>query len=255
EIKNKEILDSINYARRIQTAILPPDRVFREILKDSFILFRPKDIVAGDFYWIEQYNEHIIFTAADCTGHGVPGAMVSVVCHNALNRAVREFGIFDPGSILDKVRELVAETFEKSENEVRDGMDIALCTLKGNMLSYSGANNPLWIIRNKTAEIPSIEEIKPDKQPIGKYDSEKPFTTHSIELAKGDTFYIFSDGYADQFGGPQGKKFKYKAFKNLLLDIHNRPMSDQKSLLNNEFDNWKGSIEQVDDICVVGVKF
>ena len=148
ESKNKEITDSITYAKRIQSAILPPEKVVKESLEDSFILYKPKDIVAGDFYWLEQKNGKVLFAAADCTGHGVPGAMVSVVCNNALNRSVREHGLTDPGKILDKTREIVIEEFEKSDEEVNDGMDIAICSLEGNSLQYAGAHNPLWVIRN-----------------------------------------------------------------------------------------------------------
>jgi serine phosphatase RsbU (regulator of sigma subunit) len=247
--KNREIMDSINYARRIQSAILPPDKIVKEYLRNSFILYQPKDVVAGDFYWLEHKEGIILFAAADCTGHGVPGAMVSVVCNNALNRSVREHGITDPGLILDKSREIVTAEFEKSDEEVKDGMDIALCTLNGDKLAYSGANNPLWIIRNG-----EVLETKADKQPIGKYADLKPFTTHHIQLKKGDTIYIFSDGFVDQFGGEKGKKFKPKAFKELLLSIQNTSMEEQKDIINNTFENWKGDLEQVDDICVIGVR-
>ncbi|GAG60940.1 unnamed protein product, partial [marine sediment metagenome] len=172
EEKNREITDSITYALRIQEAILPPDRIVKEYLQESFILYKPKDIVAGDFYWMEVIGDTTIFAAADCTGHGVPGAMVSVVCHGALNRSVREFGLTDPAKILDKTRELVIETFEASDEEVKDGMDIALCSLTGTELQYAGAHNPLWVLRNG-----EVLETKADKQPIGKYAELKPFTT------------------------------------------------------------------------------
>lgn len=263
EEKNNEIIDSINYAKRIQDAILPPDSLFSQAVPGSFILYKPKDIVAGDFYWLEMSlpastesdSIDILFAAADCTGHGVPGAMVSVVCHNALNRAVREFALRNTGKILDKTRELVVETFEKSEAEVKDGMDISICNMKigdnETMLQWSGANNPLWIIRKDSTE---IEEIKADKQPIGKFTDERPFTSHDITLRKGDAFYIFTDGYADQFGGPKGKKFKYKPFKELLVAIQNKSMEEQCSMLDREFEAWRGEMEQVDDVCIIGVR-
>jgi serine phosphatase RsbU (regulator of sigma subunit) len=248
--KNKEILDSINYAKRIQSAILPPDKTVKEYLKESFILYKPKDIVAGDFYWMEKQQSKILFAAADCTGHGVPGAMVSVVCNNALNRSVREFGLTDPGKILDKTREIVIQEFEQSDEDVKDGMDIALCLIEGNKLQYAGAHNPLWIIRNG-----EILETKADKQPIGQFDNPEPYTTNSFMLEKEDSIYIFSDGYLDQFGGKKGKKFKVTAFRELLLSVQDKSMEEQKSIIDVTFENWRRDLEQIDDVCVIGVKF
>lgn len=249
EQKNDEILDSITYAKRIQDAILPPQKMIQQLLPNSFVLYQPKDIVAGDFYWLEQVEDTVIFAAADCTGHGVPGAMVSVVCHNAMNRSVREFGLRDPGKILDKTTELVLDTFSLSETDVKDGMDIALCTLRNNTLHYAGANNPLWIVRDD-----EILATKADKQPIGKTDDPKPFTTHTFELQSGDVIYIFSDGYVDQFGGEKGKKFKVKAMRELVRSIQQQPMSKQHDTLLQTFIDWKGELEQIDDVCVIGVK-
>jgi len=249
EEKNREITDSITYAKRIQNAILPPDKLIKEKLPNSFVLYKPKDIVAGDFYWLEQKNGTILFAAADCTGHGVPGAMVSVICNNGLNRSVREYGLIDPGAILDKTREIVIQEFSKSEDEVKDGMDIALCTIEGMNLKYAGAHNPLWIIRES-----KILEFKANKQPIGQYDSLEPYTTHSIGLRKGDSVYVFSDGYVDQFGGEKGKKFKTVAFRELLLNIQEKNMGEQKKLIDEAFENWKGNLEQIDDVCVIGVR-
>ncbi len=269
EEKNKEITDSIIYAKRIQAAILPPPKIVKQYLNESFILYKPKDIVAGDFYWMENTGDAVLFAAADCTGHGVPGAMVSVVCNNGLNRSVREHGLTDPGKILDKTREIVIQEFEKSDEDVKDGMDIALCSLKFNvlnselnqsetkkiepqtvaMLQYAGANNPLWIVRNE-----EIIEIKADKQPIGKYDNLEPYTTHSVNLQKDDSIYIFSDGFADQFGGENGKKLKAANFKKLLLSIQKENMTKQKELLDDAFEQWKGELEQLDDVCIIGVR-
>ena len=262
EKAHQEIRDSINYAKRIQSAILPPLKLVKEYLPESFILYKPKDVVAGDFYWLEQKESLILFAAADCTGHGVPGAMVSVICNNGLNRSVKEYELTDPGKILDKTREIVIQEFEKSEEDVKDGMDIALCSLRFEvrglklkdsetvaLLQYAGANNSLWIIRNK-----EFIEYKPNKQPIGKVDNPEPYTTHSITLQKGDTIYIFTDGFADQFGGAKGKKFMYKPFKELLLSIQDKTMDEQKIELEQHFENWKGSLEQVDDVCVIGVR-
>jgi serine phosphatase RsbU (regulator of sigma subunit)/Tfp pilus assembly protein PilF len=249
EEKNQEIMDSIVYAKRIQSAILPPAKLVKEYLKESFILYKPKDIVAGDFYWMEQKDGKVFFAVADCTGHGVPGAMVSVVCNNALNRSVREYGLTIPGEILDKTRDIVVQEFEQSEEDVKDGMDIALCSIEGMKLQYAGAYNPLWIIRNG-----AIIETKANKQPIGQFDDPKPYTTHSFDLEQGDVIYIFSDGYVDQFGGDKGKKFKAKVFRNLLLSIQDQSMEEQNNSIDNTFERWKGDLEQIDDVCVIGVR-
>jgi len=252
EEHQKEIIDSITYARRIQAAILPPEKMMKQHLGECFVLYLPKDIVAGDFYWLHILNPSLIaFAAADCTGHGVPGAMVSVLCNNSLNRSVKEFGLTDPGRILDKTRELVISEFEKSDEEVKDGMDISLCVLDraNNQLFWAGAYNPLWIIHNG-----SLIETKPNKQPIGKFADNKPFDTHQIPLQKGDLIYIFTDGFADQFGGHDGKKFMYKNLRNLLIEISSHPMSEQKQKLKEALDNWKGPLDQVDDICIIAVR-
>ncbi|HTA83292.1 MAG TPA: SpoIIE family protein phosphatase [Bacteroidia bacterium] len=252
EMKNKDITDSINYAKRIQEAILPTRERFKSVLPQSFILFKPKDIVSGDFYWMSEKNDIIFVAAGDCTGHGVPGAMVSVVCSNALNRAVKEFGIIEPGRILDKVRDLVIETFEKSEKEdIKDGMDISLCTIntRTKEIQWSGANNPLWYIKDN-----EIKEITADKQPIGNSDNPRPFTTHTIKLDKGDEIYLFTDGYADQFGGPKGKKFKYKQLEEKVLEGRSLDMNMQRNNLNITFENWKGNLEQIDDVLIIGIR-
>jgi serine phosphatase RsbU (regulator of sigma subunit) len=251
EEKNKEILDSINYAKRIQKAILPPDKLFHQLLPGSFVLYKPKDIVAGDFYWLQQVKQTVLVASADCTGHGVPGALVSVVCNNALNRSVREYRITEPGKILDKTREIVISEFEKSDQEVKDGMDISLCAITENKIQWSGANNPLWIIKRGSSE---LIEIKPDKQPIGKYAESKPFTTHELILESGDTLYIFTDGFSDQFGGEKGKKFKASSMKELLVSIQHLTMEDQKTALNDAFEKWRGTLEQIDDVSVIGIR-
>lgn len=272
EQKNKDIMDSIHYAKRIQSAILPPNALVKEQLPNSFILYKPKDVVAGDFYWMEHNKKSVLFAAADCTGHGVPGAMVSVVCNNALNRSVREYALTEPGDILYKTREIVIQEFEKSDEEVKDGMDIALCSIEGNILKYAGAHNPLWIVRslNNTVlegKFPDnqiagetrnndfvLYEVKANKQPIGKFVDPKPYTTHEIKLQKGDVIYLFSDGYVDQFGGPKGKKFKTRAFRELLLNNQDKDMGDQYTIIDNAFEDWRGELEQIDDVCVIGVK-
>jgi serine phosphatase RsbU (regulator of sigma subunit) len=255
EEKQKEIIDSISYAKRLQDAILPPAEFLNTNIPDNFILYKPKDIVAGDFYWAEKLNDLFFIAAADSTGHGVPGAMVSVVCSNALNRSVKEFKLTDPGKILDKTRELVIETFEKSTSEVKDGMDVSLLCIdkKNKTISWSGANNPLWFITKRDDQT-ELVEVKADKQPIGKSDHAKPFTTHKIEYIEGSVFYLFTDGFADQFGGENGKKFKYKQLSELLLKYKETPLAHQKTVIDKVFENWKGSLEQVDDVCVIGIK-
>lgn len=251
EEHQKEIISSITYAKRLQEAILPPIPSIKKQFPESFILYNPKDVVAGDFYWMEIMDNIQFIAAADCTGHGVPGAMMSVVCSNALNRAVKEFGLRDTGLILDKVTDLVLETFEKSDSNVKDGMDISILAYnKGNnQIQWSGANNPLWYIQNG-----NMFEIKADKQPIGLSDNRKPFTTHNITYSENSLFYLFTDGYADQFGGPKGKKFMYKKFKDNLTAICSLSLNEQEKALQTEFNGWKGSLEQVDDVTVIGVR-
>ncbi len=251
EEKQKEILDSISYAKRLQEAILPPQEFINKQIADNFILYKPKDLVAGDFYWAENIGDLFFIAAADSTGHGVPGAMVSVVCSNALNRTVKEFGLTQTGKILDKTRELVVETFEKSTSEVKDGMDISLLCLdtKNKKITWSGANNALWYVQNNELLI-----IKANKQPIGKTDIPAPFTTHELEFINGTTFYLFTDGFADQFGGEKGKKFKYKQLEDLLLNNNQLALKEQSNLLDQKFESWKGDLEQVDDVCVIGIK-
>jgi serine phosphatase RsbU (regulator of sigma subunit) len=252
EFKNREILASIKYAKRIQTAILPSARSIRQNLPNSFILYLPKDIVAGDFYWIEKVGERVLFAACDCTGHGVPGAMVSVVCNNALNRAVREFGLVRPAAILDKVANLVIENFSTSEDSIEDGMDISLCALNlvTMQLEWAGANNPLWIIREG-----NLIQYKPDKQPVGLYENPRPFTNHTIQLESGDQLYVFSDGYADQFGGDVlEKKLTRKRFRELILSVSKNDIRAQGDYLESFLVNYRNDRMQIDDILVIGVQ-
>jgi len=250
--KNKKITDSIRYAKRIQEAILPLDKIIKENIEDSFVLYKPRDIVSGDFYWMEVVKEKVLFAAVDCTGHGVPGALVSIVGHNGLNQAVKEFGVTEPAKILDKLNELVLDTFSsKDEHDIKDGMDIAMCCLntKTNTLEYAGANNPLYLIRNGKLQI-----YKADKQPIGKFMQRKVFTNQSIALQENDSIYIFSDGYADQFGGTEDKRFTRKQFRDLLLEINDKPMQVQKNLLEEKFNSWKKNADQIDDVLVLGMR-
>lgn len=268
EESHKEISDSIKYAERLQLAILPSLEDLKKNLNNGFVLFQPKDVVSGDFYWMHEIDNATLFAAADCTGHGVPGAMVSVVCSNALNRSVVEFGLKEPGEILNKTREIVIDTFARSGTNVKDGMDIALCSMSGNKLIYSGANNPLWILRKKeflTADELAMRstvsdddfaiiEFKGNKQPIGLHEGMVDFTQTEIDLKPEDTLYVFTDGFADQFGGDKNKKLMYKPFKKLLLENRGVDMEKQKEVLNSFFEDWRGDNEQVDDVCVIGVK-
>ena len=257
EEKNKDIIDSITYAKRLQEAILPSRRSIDNVFPENFIFYKPKDIVAGDFYWMHTSSDNSInlIAAADCTGHGVPGALVSVVCSSALNRSVNEFGLTDPGQILDKTRDLVLETFDKTLGEVNDGMDISLAAVKRFpdskkvIVNWAGANNSLWYVNNK-----ELKEIKGDKQPIGKYILQKPFTTQTLELDEHDAIYLFSDGFADQFGGGDGKKFKLKQMKDLFRFNSNNSLKEQERIFDETFAKWKGKLEQVDDILVIGVR-
>ncbi len=248
--KQKEIVDSITYAKRLQDAILPPLSEITENITESFILYKPKDIVAGDFYWAEKTKSYFFIAAADCTGHGVPGAMVSMVCSNALNRTVNEFGIIETGKILDNVRDLVLDTFKKSGEEIKDGMDISLCRIDktNNEIQWSGANNPLWYFINN-----ELIEIKADKQPIGKYDDPKPFTTHLLKLPIPTNFYMFTDGYADQFSSDD-KKMTKKRFKDIVTSAQTKTMTEQKQIINDFFADWKKNADQVDDVCVIGIR-
>ncbi|MBN2682425.1 MAG: SpoIIE family protein phosphatase [Bacteroidales bacterium] len=255
EIQNKHITDSIRYAKRIQNAILPPDHLIKQLLRDSFILYKPKDIVSGDFYWIAQKENYILFSAVDCTGHGVPGAFMSIVGNDQLAYIVNVQGIVNPGKILDELNIGVTNSLRRdsAQSNVRDGMDIALCAVdfEERKLQYAGAYNPLYLIRNN-----ELVEYKADKSPIGSHepDESDKYQNHEIDLLPGDCIYVFSDGYADQFGGPVNKKIMYKRFRQILLDIHKSPMEKQKELLEKNLFEWMGTNEQVDDILVIGVK-
>ena len=252
EAKTKEIISSINYAERIQRASLPSNSLLEKCLHDGFIFFQPKDIVSGDFYWLEEHEDAIYFAVADCTGHGVPGALLSVLCSNSLSRAINELGITEPAKILDQTVVLLEGFFSKSGSDVQDGMDIALCRLEKNknQLQYAGANRPLYYFQKGV-----FNEIKADRQPIGKYEYRKEFTNHVLKLKKGDCLYLFSDGIVDQFGGEKSKKFTSKRLKQLLESIKDQPMDEQKTLIEKEFEAWQGENESIDDVCVLGVRF
>jgi serine phosphatase RsbU (regulator of sigma subunit) len=253
EEKNTEITHSIEYAKQIQESILPDLKDLKNEFSDFFVLYKPKDIVAGDFYWFESTETHLFFAAADCTGHGVPGAMVSVLCSNSLDKIVHENHVTDPAEILNETRKLVIKSLGKGGTQMKDGMDISLCVFDkaSKELKWAGANNPLWIKSEKDGE---ILEIKGDKQPIGEFVAAAPFTSHKVKLEANDTLYMFSDGYADQFGGDKGKKLKNKNFKQLILDTYGGSLLDQKNKLEEFFDDWKSDFEQLDDLCILSVK-
>lgn len=272
ERKNEDIIASITYAKRIQDAILPTDEMVASHIEDAFILFEPKDIVSGDFYWLTSKSDTLFFAAVDCTGHGVPGAFMSIIGHDLLDQIVGEYHITCPSKILDELNKGVTNRLKQEEGaDVQDGMDIALCSFDPatNVLEYAGAYNPLYILskhelKNVEGEsiAPNMEkngmklyEIKSNRFPIGSYTtSVKQYTPHSFKLNKGDLVYVFSDGYADQFGGPSGKKFRYKQFKQLFLEIHEKDMDQQKQHLKATMDSWRGNLEQIDDILVFGVR-
>jgi serine phosphatase RsbU (regulator of sigma subunit) len=253
EEKNKEVMDSIRYAKRIQQALLKSEDYESQHLPVHFILFKPKDIVSGDFYWSLEKHNFLYLAAADCTGHGVPGAFLTMLGTSFLNEINATTEILTPANILNELRKKIIKELSQTgrEGESKDGMDISLIllNLETNEMQWAGANNPLYIISGG-----QLKEIKGDKQSIGfEYDM-KPFTNHTINLNKGDYVSIFSDGFSDQFGGVKGKKYKYTTFKNKLLEIHPHPLKKQKQLLEQEFENWKGDIMQVDDVCVIGLR-
>jgi len=255
EEHQKNIMDSIVYAKRIQTAILPPDEFINETLGDNFILYIPKDIVSGDFYWLDKKDDLAMVAAVDCTGHGVPGAFMSIVGNSQLNFAINVKNARKASEILDELNIGVTETLREKggEDSVKDGMDLALCTInkKKMKLEYAGAFNPLYLVRNNEVLVTRADKFPIGASPDGKLAS---FTNHEIEIEKEDVIYMFSDGYADQFGGPDNKKFFSKRFRNLLLENHQLPMNEQKSILLDTLNEWRGEQEQIDDILVIGIK-
>jgi phosphoserine phosphatase RsbU/P len=255
EAQKKNITDSIVYAKRIQNAILPPQVLIDEILPKSFILYKPKDIVSGDFYWIDKLQGKAIIAAVDCTGHGVPGAFMSIIGSNQLDYAVRVKKAKTANEILDHLNEGVGYSLrqESGQTRIRDGMDISLLVIdfKNNEVEYAGANNPLYHIRNG-----ELMEYKADKFAIGTHIDypEKKYTCNKIRVEKNDMLYIFSDGYADQFGGEKGRKYMYRQFKELLVKIAGKPLEEQRTLLDDENNNWRGEETQVDDIIIIGIR-
>jgi serine phosphatase RsbU (regulator of sigma subunit) len=258
EKSKKEILDSINYAKRIQYSLLASDSLLNENLPNHFLFFKPKDVVSGDFYWgtstSSVTNKNFILATADSTGHGVPGAIMSMLNISCLNEAINADKLTQPSDILNATRKKIINHLanDGSADGGKDGMDCSLISFdfKNKKLIYAAANNPVWIIRDKTLIV-----LEADRMPIGKHDKDSiPFTQREFDLQSGDVVYTLTDGFADQFGGPKGKKFMYKQLENLLISISNKPMQEQKALLEETFNQWKGDLEQVDDVCVIGVK-
>jgi serine phosphatase RsbU (regulator of sigma subunit) len=254
DTKNKEILDSINYAKKIQQAIIPTIAELKNVFPESFVLLMPKDIVSGDFYWMTKNGQQIFFAVADCTGHGVPGGFMSMLGTSLLNEIINEKNIFEPADILDMLKLKIIMALRQSDNasENKDGMDIALMQVNLNTgeLTFAGAYNSLYLLRDRR-----MKEFKGDKFPIGFTDiAGQQFTQQKIKLLPGDILYMFTDGYPDQFGGQNGKKFKYKRLEAVLQGMGGQPMETQRELLVTEFEQWKGELEQVDDICVAGIR-
>jgi serine phosphatase RsbU (regulator of sigma subunit) len=270
--QKKEITDSIDYAQRIQMALLPGKEYLDQLLPEHFVFYKPKDVVSGDYYWIREVQNSLVIVAADCTGHGVPGAFMSMLGITLLDEEFGKPGISSAGEILENLRSRVKKMLVQSgqADEQKDGMDLALAIIhkESKELEFAGANNPLYLIR-KSSEVSGTEvglkaklqghgshlfELKGDRQPIGVHWEETPFTTHRIKLLDSDTLYVFTDGFIDQFGGEQRKKFKSKRFKELLLSIQNENMQKQRQLLEQSFDTWRSDVEQIDDVCIVGVR-
>jgi len=254
ESQKHEITSSIEYAGRIQMAMLPVEDHFRETFSDYFLIFKPRDIVSGDFYWIGEDSKSIFFTVADCTGHGVPGAFMSTMGISTLNEIIANNRNLAANKVLNLLRKKTMTALHQTgkAGEAADGMDISFCVLDKNRtkLQYSGAFNPLFLFQGG-----EFKEYKADRMPIGiHYGREIPFTNYIINVAKGDTIYIFSDGYSSQFGGPEGGKFKKYNLRKLLSEIYYRPMIEQQNILLNEFERWKGNADQVDDVTVLGIR-
>mgnify|MGYP000267985660 CR=1 FL=1 len=252
EEQNNDITASIRYAENIQTAMLPHDHELESRFEDHFVIYSPKDIVSGDFYWLETMDDVTFLAVADCTGHGVPGAFVSMMGHNMLNQIVNDSNVSDPGQALDILDQKVTSAFSSQDKVLRDGMDLVFTAFNREkmIVEYSGAYRPLYMMRDG-----ELTELKNPKISIGGFDNrDLDFSSNTIEMKSGDQFYMFSDGFVDQFGGQNGKKFMSKRLKNLLLNIHDQPMKTQKEALLTAWNEWKGDLEQVDDVCVIGVR-
>jgi CheY-like chemotaxis protein len=253
EIKNKEILDSIHYAKHLQEAILPPVNYFNSFFKESFIFYKAKDIVAGDFYWLDPVANGVVVVVADCTGHGVAGALMSMLGVSLLNHIVHDQGVLNPAHILDNLHVAVHKGLQQAQNQSNEGMDIAICYFNfvTKELHYAGANRPLLFSFNN-----QLHRIVADKRPVGgfQHDFNTKFTEHTLNFDGFNNIYLYTDGYADQFGGPFSKKLMTSKFKEKLLNIQSLPLHDQADFLRNYFSEWKGDHEQVDDVLVMGLR-
>ena len=252
--QNELILDSIHYAKRIQSAILPPVQLLKGHLSDHFILFKPRDIVSGDYYWAREKDQKLLIAVADCTGHGVPGGFLSMLGISSMNEIVNRSSELNPGKILEQLREVVIASMHQtgSRDEAQDGIEIALCVidLKLKSMEYAGANRPLYLVRDG-----EVQHKRPDRMPIGIYEQDPlPFKKHTIKLKKGDSIYLFSDGYVDQLGGPLRKTFRAINFRKLLLEVQDQPMEKQKAILVEKMALWQGEVEQIDDVLVMGIR-
>ena len=275
EQNNTEIMKSIEYAKRIQSSTLPDLEMLREVVSDYFLLFRPRDIVSGDFYWMARVEGATVLVVADCTGHGVPGAFMSVMGMSLLKEIVQKEYLTHPGVVLRRMRkEIIRSLGQKGiSGEQRDGMDVSLIEINHteNRIKYAGAYNSLYLVRKSNLKAPGIPditvmkeeqgngftlyEIPADRMPVAFYDRMDKFTMHEITIEEGDQLYMYTDGYADQFGGERGKKFKYTPFKKLILDNAGLQMEEQNEVLARTLDEWKGSYDQIDDICMIGLRF
>ncbi len=255
EYRHQEIVDSVHYAKRIQLAILPTHEMVKTNLPNSFIFFKPKNIVSGDFYWVKPINENtLLFAAVDCTGHGVPGAFMSILGYNLLEQTIKDLTIYKPATILTELCNAIIKSLKQTQDfeSVKDGMDIALCAIdfKNLKLEFAGAHNPLYIIRDG-----ELLEFKADNRAIGfSYFKKTSFNNHEIDIKKGDCLYIFSDGFVDQKGGSNRTKFFYTPFKQFLISIHQKPMDEQRQLLDDKFTDWKKDYSQIDDVLIFGVR-
>lgn len=261
EERNRDMMGSLRYAKGLQDAMLPSPALMRSFFTESFVLYLPRDVVSGDMYWIDRVGNRTVFAVADCTGHGMPGALLTMVCNNVLQRVVKGQRLTDPGTVLDWTRELVVKNFERGGGEVNDGMDICFCMLEfapeerpeGPVakVHWAGANQPLWLVRKGAGE---VEQHRTDQQPIGRYVTEEHFTTYSADLYEGDTIYLTTDGLVDQFGGARNKKLMARGLKQLLLSVQHLDMEQQQERIHQAYREWKGKADQVDDICIMGIR-
>lgn len=264
EEKNSEIISSLRYAKRLQEALLPPKNLLQEFFGENyFVIYQPRDIVCGDFYWARKIKttpqageskEYLLVAVADCTGHGVPGAFMSMLGSSFLHQSAAEKDVNTPAEALDYLNEKIITTLNHGygDQKIRDGMDISFIALdlQTRQLAYAGANNPIYIVGDD-----SLKTLKANKQAIGNmHDVALPYNNNIIQLQPNDCVYLFTDGYADQFGGPKGKKFMRKQFEEMLIEVHKKPMTEQQAIIENRYDAWKGSLDQVDDVCVIGIR-